>query len=141
MIKVKRLYTEAKMMKKAFEGDAGFDVFCMKDFTIYPRQTETIGLGLATEFEPGNVLQVCDKSGLAVKKGIFTIGGIIDSNYRGEIHVCLANFSSLPVKFEAGQKVAQLILMSCYTGKDIEVVEVMSETDRGEGGFGSTGDC
>lgn len=140
MLKVKKLREDAIIPKKAYNGDAGFDVFSTENFVIFPGKIATIGLGLAVEFDNGNVLRVDDKSGLAVKKGIFTIAGIIDSTYRGEIHVCLVNFSDVPVTFNKGQKIAQIILMPCYTGNGIIEIKELSNTDRGTGGFGSTGD-
>lgn len=139
MLKIKLLKEGAKALRKAHVGDAGFDAFCIEGFTVPARGRITVGIGIAVEFDSNYVLMAFDKSGLASKKGIYTIGGVIDSGYRGEIHAILVNSTDEDISFEAGEKVVQYVLMPCYTGTEIEIVDELSETDRGEGKFGSTG--
>lgn len=138
MLKVKLLNPNVTLPFKKYEGDAGFDVFSPCDFDLKPFEIKKINLGLAVEFDSGNVLLVQTKSSLA-EKGIETIGNVIDSTYRGPIHVILVNLSQKTYTFRKGQKIAQLLLLKCYTGKEIEKVDKLSKTERGSGGFGSTG--
>lgn len=138
MIKVKILKENAKVPVKAKSGDAGWDLFTPIDFQIEKYGIKRIGLGIAVEIPLGHSFIVHEKSGLAANHGICTIGNVIDSGYRGEIHVILVNFGP-DIVFEKGQKIAQALLVQCYTGTEVEVVDTLSETDRGTGGFGSTG--
>ena len=138
MLKVKLINPNAFPPKKKYEGDAGFDVFAPYDFELRPGGIKKINLGFAVEFDPGNVLLVQTKSSLA-EIGIETIGNVIDSTYRGPIHVIMVNLSHEYRYFKKGQKIAQLILFKCYTGTKVEVVDELSKTERGSRGFGSTG--
>lgn len=138
MLKVKKLREDVKLPVKAREGDAGFDVFSTREVLIEPGEIFKFPLGFALEFDPGNVVLIQEKSGMAVN-GISTIGNVIDSGYRGECHAILLNSSKLSVWIKVGQKIAQMLLMPCYTGDKIVEVKELSETARGEGGFGSTG--
>jgi len=140
MLKVKKLKIDAKVPFKAKEGDAGWDVFSCENKTLVPNAQYNFGLGLAVEFPDGYVLMTAEKSGMALKNETITMGNIIDSGYRGEIHVLLKNLSQEDLIIVKGQKIAQLLLLRCYTKNDILEVENLSQTERGEGGFGSTGD-
>jgi dUTP pyrophosphatase len=139
MLLVKLLNDKAKMPQKAKLFDAGFDVFSCEEKIIGSFERHNFGLGIAVEFPRDYMLMVSEKSGMAAKLGIQTIGNIIDSGYRGEIHAILQNLSPAPVKIEIGQKIAQIILLPCYTGCDARCVNELSDTDRKDGGFGSTG--
>lgn len=138
MLKVMKLYDDTKLPVKAKNGDAGFDVFSMENITIYSMKMHKFGLGFAVEFPEGHVLLVQEKSGMA-SRGIFTIGNVIDSGYRGECHVMLFNLSSELMEIKRGQKIAQILLLSCYTGDSLIEVNKITPTERGDGGFGSTG--
>ncbi|MBU0778260.1 dUTP diphosphatase [Patescibacteria group bacterium] len=138
MLKIKRLREDVKLPVKAREGDAGFDVFSTKEILIGPGETFKFPLGFALEFDPGNVVLIQEKSGMAVN-GILTIGNVIDSGYRGECHVILLNSSKLSSWIKMGQKIAQILLVPCYTGNEIVEVTELSDTERGGDGFGSTG--
>jgi dUTP pyrophosphatase len=94
--------------------------------------------GLAIEIPPGYYGRVAPRSGLAVRHGIDTLAGIIDSDYRGELKVALINFGDQPVSFAAGERIAQLIIERAERC-DYFWFEELSETERSEGGFGSTG--
>ena len=90
------------------------------------------------ELPEGFVGLVWDKSGLAIKNGIKTMAGVIDSGYRGEIGIVLANLSDQDFKIEKGQKIAQMLIQKVEWA-EIEEVKELSKTKRGDGGFGSTG--
>lgn len=139
MIKVKILNEDAVVPTKVYQGDAGFDVFSPIDVSVEPGSRKKIGLGLSVEIPDGYFLMMAEKSGMANNDGIISIGNIIDSNYRGEIHVVLFNSSKKRIDIKKCSKLAQMILIPCYTGKDIEVVDSLSNSNRGSGGFGSTG--
>ena len=140
MFKIKPLKPVTILPKKAYDGDAGFDVFNNdKDLRLWPGERLKIQLGFAMELPPCYVALIQEKSGMAVKHGIVTIGNVIDSNYRGECHAILINTGDRPVDLKLGTKVAQMLIMPCYTGSEYLVVDELSESNRGEGGFGSTG--
>lgn len=137
-VKVKKLNQQAKINLPAKQGDCGYDVFATKCITLPPHGRFNMPLGIAIEFQNGYFCQVNQKSGLANKYGIDTIGNVIDSGYRGEIHAQLVNTSNEDVTIFAGEKVAQLIFIKCAT-PDIVFVSQLSQSDRGQAGFGSTG--
>ena len=122
----------------AHEGDAALDLFCLETVTIKPSERVKIRTGVALEFPAGYVALVWDKSGVANNHGLKTLGGVVDSSYRGELLVGLHNFSLEPYTFESGHKVAQLIIQSVVSAT-VEEVSELSDTARGESGFGSTG--
>ena len=138
MLKVK-LLENGKVPSKAHSGDAGFDVFVKEEIIIKSKTLEKIPLGICIEIPEGYVAMIDDKSGVA-SKGLFTVGGVIDSTYRGEIHCVIWNNSNEDITFNKHQKIAQMIIFPCYTKVDYELVSELSETDRGSGGFGSSGD-
>lgn len=138
LIKVKKLKESAIVPKKAYEGDAGFDLFSLNKVVILPYTMYSFPLGIAIEFPDGYVAKVEDRSSMA-RSGLVSIGGIIDCQYRGEIHAQLINLSCNIITVQIGQRIAQLILYKCYTGRDIIEIERLSETMRGEKKFGSSG--
>lgn len=142
MFKVKLLNDLAKAPVKAHDYDAGFDVFSnfQYEVTIYPGDIVKVPLGFAIELPTDYVALIQEKSGMAVKNGIMTIGNVIDASYRGECHAILSNLSMSAITIiQPGQKVAQMLIMPCYTGKGFQIVNKLSETVRNQGGFGSTG--
>ena len=139
-IKIKPMTDNSILPSKSYIGDAGLDVFNHNgDFMLWPEERMKVNLGFAMEIPTGFVTLIQEKSGMAFKNGVFTLGNVIDSTYRGECHAILYNTSKNPVEIKAFQKVAQMLIMPCYTGSEYEVVDTLSETSRGEGGFGSTG--
>ncbi len=138
-IKVKRILQDAKLPAYSTEQSAGLDLFSAEDKEIPPGKWELVGTGIAVELPPGYEGQVRPRSGLALK-GITVLNtpGTIDSDYRGEVKVILLNLSDKPFRVEKGMKIAQLVI-SKYEKVDVVEVEKLSETKRGEGGFGSTG--
>jgi len=130
--------TDAKDPCYAYEGDAGLDIFSNEEKVIEPHHRATIKTGLYFEIPNNHVGLVWDKSGLALKQGFHTMSGVLDCNYRGELKVILVNLSSQARKIEKGVKVAQLLIQKVETAS-LKEVSGLSETTRGEKGFGSSG--
>jgi len=144
-VKFKAVHPNAKLPFLGKAGDAAFDLHCVEDVSIEPGETKVISTGLMVadiqpveSFDGGNVfLWIVGRSGLA-SKGIFPIGGIIDSNYRGVIHVILHNSSKETVKFPACSRIASMLVMSRLPVK-FDFSDTVVNTNRGNSGFGSTG--
>lgn len=137
-IKVKKVNPEAKLPAYARPGDAGMDLFAVEEVMIPAGTIVQIQTGVAAEIPEGYVGLVWDKSGIAQKYGLKTLGGVVDAGYRGEVLVGVANLSQSPYTFEKGHKIAQMLIQKIENPEIVEVSE-LSETVRGEGGFGSTG--
>ncbi|MGA9237804.1 dUTP diphosphatase [Robiginitalea sp.] len=124
------------------EASAGMDLRAelKEPVQLAPLERAVIGTGLYMELPAGFEAQVRPRSGLAAKKGISVLNspGTIDADYRGEIGVILVNISNEPVRIEPGERIAQMVI-SRFEQAHWEEVEVLSQTDRGSGGFGSTG--
>lgn len=124
------------------EASAGMDLRASIEtpIVLQPLERAIIKTGLFIELPIGYEAQVRPRSGLAAKKGITVLNapGTIDADYRGEVGVILINLSQEPFKIENGERIAQLVIAKHERAEWIEV-EVLSETSRGEGGFGSTG--
>jgi len=138
MLEFKKLHPDAVIPQRAHGDDAGMDVYCTEDLRIPSRGDIITGLGLACKFPKGYALLVYNKSGRATKLKLDKGAEVIDSGYRGEIHVHLFNHSDLNVIISKGEKIAQLILVPIWAGQPIEVDE-LDDTERGDGGFGSSG--
>jgi dUTP pyrophosphatase len=137
-IKIKKLHPDAKIPQYAHAGDAGMDLFTVEQFELEPGERKSIPLGLAMEIPEGYVGLIWDKSGLSHKYGIKSFGGVVDSGYRGEIHAGVMNLSDKYFSFEKGHKIAQLLIQKIEQA-EFKEVEELSDSDRGEGRFGSTG--
>lgn len=140
---VKKVRENATIMKKATKGSAGMDLCaCIdKPLVLRPKQRATIPTGIAIAFESEEYAAfIFARSGLAIKHGITLSNavGVVDSDYRGEVCVGLINLSDTPYEITPGERIAQMILMPCAC-VDIIEAEVLPQTQRGEGGFGSTG--
>ena len=124
------------------EGSAGMDISAFLDepVIIEPGKRALIPTGLFMEFEPGYEVQIRARSGLAVKHGIGLVNGVgtIDSDYRGEIKVALINMGEAAFEVKNGDRIAQMVI-SPVVQAEIEPASELSDTSRGEGGFGSTG--
>ncbi|KKT20690.1 MAG: DUTPase, dut [Parcubacteria group bacterium GW2011_GWB1_43_8] len=138
LIKFQKILDEAIIPHYAHQGDAGMDIFSVEETIIKSGERKSVRTGVKMELAEGFVALVWDKSGLALKNGIKTMAGVIDSGYRGEIGVVLANLSGQDYKIEKGQKIAQMLIQKVERA-EIEEVKELSETKRGAGGFGSTG--
>ena len=126
------------MPRFAHEGDAGLDLLTSEAVTLAPGERRSVGTGLSMEIPEGHVGLIWERSGLAFKHGIKTFGGVVDAGYRGEISICLWNTSEVPYEFKRGDKIAQMLIQA-VVAPTIEIVDTLSETVRGENGFGSTG--
>jgi dUTP pyrophosphatase len=139
-LKVKRLSPGAVLPSYARAGDAGLDLFAMQPATIGPGASLLVGTGIAIELPPGTEAQVRPRSGLALKHAITVLNspGTVDQGYRGEVGVILINHGPTAFAVEAGMKIAQLVVSPRI---EVEVTEVaaLQESERGSGGFGSTG--
>ena len=137
-IRIKKLHPDAVIPTYAHEGDAGMDLYSVIPFELEPGERKSVPLGLSMEIPQGYVGLMWDKSGLSHKYGIKVFGGVIDSGYRGEIHAGIMNLSDKFFSFEKGHKIAQLLIQKVDRAEFDESVE-LSGTDRGDGGFGSSG--
>jgi len=137
-LRIQKIDPEAKVPVSPYKGDAGMDIFSIEEVSIAPGEKAAIKTGLKLAIPEGYAGFVWDKSGLAVKSHLKTMAGVIDSNYRGELIIVLTNLGKEIYHVEKGSKVAQLIITPIATPEIIEG-EVADETERGEGGFGSSG--
>lgn len=137
MIKFLRLDKDAKLPRRAHEGDAGFDLYANESVTIWQNGQAIISTGIACELPEGYAGFIWPRSGLATKHMINVHAGLIDQGYRGEIKVCLINHGDRPVEIRKHDRVAQMVVGPFL----IDAVEVLSlgNSERGKSGFGSTG--
>lgn len=138
-MKVKRLYTDAILPRKAHAGDLGYDLFCHEIQNIQPNEVKLIPTGIAIQFPTGYGGLIRDRSSVAIKQYIFTVAGVIDNGYTGHIQIAMYNAGTHPVWFKHGDKIAQLVLIPTVDFPIEETDELISLDGRGEGGFGSTG--
>lgn len=138
MIKVKRLTETAKLPVKGSKHAAGWDLHSDEDAVIPPGDRRWIRTGVQIELRDGDCGLVWPRSGLAGRDKVDTSAGVLDSDFRGEFKVLLVNNGNLPFKAVIGERIAQLIVLRVSDAEMIEVLK-LSETDRGENGFGSTG--
>ncbi len=137
-LKIKKLHPEATMPKYLRTGDAAMDLYACEPKIIQPNQRELISTGIAMAIPQGNVGLIWDRSGMAANHGLKSMGGVIDSNYRGEIKVILHNLTAQPFVVEKGMRIAQMLIQKIEQKEILEVQE-LDESVRGEKGFGSTG--
>lgn len=156
----KRVHPDAKIPTYAHEGDAGMDVYAVEDVTLYPNTPTLVKTGLIAEIPMGYEIQVRPRSGLALKQGItvWNSPGTIDAGYRNEIGVILlwaprlaiskgilscgevfaVDEENVSLTIHKGDRIAQFVVAPVTRCEPVEVQEV-SDTERGKGGFGSTG--
>lgn len=149
-IQIKKLNPDAVIPKYATEGSSGFDLVAIEDVTIQPGQTKLVKTGLAVNIGPGYEMQVRPRSGLSLKTPLRVANspGTVDSDYRGEVCVIMTNsatefcdkhdFREKVQYIKKGERIAQGVICP-ISRAEIEVVEELGDTDRGTGGFGSTG--
>ena len=135
-----RVHPDAILPAYAHQGDAGMDVRSVADLVIAPGKRTLVPTGLVMLLPPGYEAQVRPRSGLALKHGVTVLNtpGTIDSGYRGEVGVILANFGDSDFAVGKGDKIAQIVIAP-VTQPDIVESDTVDSTDRGAGGFGSTG--
>lgn len=140
IIKFNKLNNNAKPPKRANNTDAGADLCSLEKHIIQPLERKLVSTGISMEIPEGYYGRIAPRSGLAVKHGVDTLAGVVDSSYRGEIKVVLYNTDKSNTLFiEEGDRIAQIIIERHYNFEFVEVVEELSESNRGTGGFGSTG--
>ena len=141
-VNVKKLRPNAKLPVYGTEFSAGADLHACLDapVTLQPNETRLISIGIAMEIPVGYAGLVYARSSLATKRGLAPANkvGVVDSDYRGEFFVPLRNHSDVPQTIEPGERIAQMILTPYLTANFVEA-DTLSDTLRGEGGFGSTG--
>ncbi len=140
VLKVRKLTPSAALPAYAHPGDAGLDLCAAEACELAPGEYRRVRTGISIELPPGTEGQVRPRSGLALKHGITLLNspGTIDEGYRGEVGVILINHGRAPFRVEPGMRIAQLVIQPVLRVA-VEEVESLSETRRGEGGFGSTG--
>lgn len=136
-IKFKKLVETAKIPAYAHHDDAGMDVYTIEEYTLKPGEQHLFKTGISSELATGYVILFWDKSGVGAK-GVKSLGGVVDAGYRGEWLVMLRNLSDQAVTFKAGDKIIQALIQKVEHPEIIEI-DQLSETARGDGGFGSTG--
>lgn len=141
-VNIKMLNADAKIPTYGSENAAGADLYaCIPaPVTIEPGETYLVPTGIAVELPEGCAGLIYARSGLASKKGLAPANkvGVVDSDYRGEVMVALHNHSASAATIDAGERIAQLVVMP-YIKSIFNVVNELDQTERGEGGFGSTG--
>ena len=139
------------------EGDLGWDLYCVQDedfkpesylhhnksevdlqYTLYPSERHLFSTGFKGQIPKGYGVLLKDRSGMAVKRGLHVLAGVIDSTYRGEWKICLINLGSQVQTIRPGDRIAQAIFIPMVDILPI-LVDKLNETDRGENGFGSSG--
>ncbi len=143
-VRIKKLKPNAAIPTYGSKYAAGADLYACIDsaVSVQPGETHLIPTGLAMEIPEGYAGLIYARSGLASKKGLAPANkvGVIDSDYRGEVLVALHNHSTVTAVVEPGERIAQLVITPYVVGL-FEEADELSETVRGEGGFGSTGTC
>ena len=140
-LRFRRLSAAARPPAQAHEGDAGYDLHAAEAVTIGPGERASVGTGIAVAIPAGQAGLVVPRSGLAARHGISVVNapGLIDSGYRGEIKVNAINHDlAAPIEIRRGDRIAQLVIIK-VEGAELEVVEILPPSERGEGGHGSTG--
>ena len=137
VIKVKKLNPAAKLPLRAHDTDSGADLFALTRTVLPPRAVTHVHTGVCVELPEQTSGIIWGKSSVE-SKGIKAMAGLVDAPYRGELIVCMYNLNDTEFVFEAGQKVAQLVVLPTIYPSFEEAAE-LSDTTRGSGGFGSTG--
>jgi dUTP pyrophosphatase len=139
---VRLLRPGASAPRRAHEHDAGYDLACVEDFTLWPSRRRTVGTGVAIALPAGVAGLVTPRSGLASRHGVTIVNapGLVDPGYRGELRVTLLNTGDAPYAARAGDRIAQLLLVP-FVAPEVRVVDALADApdERGELGFGSSG--
>jgi dUTP pyrophosphatase len=138
---VRRLDDDLPLPRYAHAGDAGIDLYAAQDITLGPGERGVIGSGIAIAIPEGFVGLVSPRSGTALRGGLSMVNtpGIVDSGYRGEVRLILVNLDPRePIEITRGDRVAQLVIVPVAHAEIVETSE-LPDSQRGEGGFGSTG--
>ena len=126
------------MPTRATQGSAGYDIYTPEDVVIPAKGRVVVKSKVCLEVPTGHAVDVRSRSGLAFKSSTEAFLGLIDSDYRGELGILLKNDGDIQLEIKKGDRIAQFVIYPVYT-PELKQVEELSETDRGQGGFGSTG--
>jgi dUTP pyrophosphatase len=141
-LQVRLLHPAARPPSRAHEHDAGYDLACVEDFTLWPASRRTVGTGVAIALPAGVAGLVTPRSGLASRHGITIVNapGLVDPGYRGELRVTLLNTGDTPYAARAGDRIAQLLLVP-FAAPEVHVVDELADGPDASGGlgFGSSG--
>lgn len=139
-MRVVLVHPNAKMPTRGTSSSAGLDFYTPEKVAILPGDSKVVDLGLKIEFPDGFVLEWRNKSGISIKRrGRLGGGGVIDADYQGSLMVELENVGDELLAFPAGNKIIQGLVYPVWTGEPRQVDQLMFDSERGEGGFGSTG--
>jgi dUTP pyrophosphatase len=138
ILSFRRLDPSAMLPTRGSAQSAGLDLYSIEDVTIEPTQRVLARIGLAAAIPEGHYGRIAPRSGLATKNGLDVLAGVIDADYRGEIRCLLYNTGDQTITLPAQSKICQLIIEKIITPEAVWADEI-DETDRGSGGFGSTG--
>ena len=136
---VKKTCNQSKLPTRSTAGSAGYDLFSTEDKMVYAGGQAMIDVGINIKVPPGTYGRVAPRSGLAVKHGIDVLAGVIDEDYRGDVKVVLINHGDKDYMVSVFDRVAQLIIEKIETPEVKHVISFDEVTQRGTGGFGSTG--
>lgn len=135
---VQKLHPNAQLPTRAHDSDAGMDLYCLEAITLAAGERAQVQTGIAITIPVGYVGLIWDKSGVSHKRGLKTLGGVIDAGYTGQVCVGIYNTDTEHQSFAVGDKVAQILIQKIESPKIVEVGS-LRETKRGTNGFGSTG--
>ena len=142
-LSVIRIKPDARLPERKTADSIGYDISACLDceISIAPGETYKVGSGLAIALEPGHAAFIYARSGLGINKGVIPANcvGVIDPDYRGEVIVGLKNTSTVPFTVKDGDRIAQMVIAKCET-PEIVLCDDLTETERGDGSFGSTGE-
>ncbi len=136
-LRIKKLRVDAEIPKYHSKGAAAFDLHSAENYSLGPGETHIYKTGIAMEIPQGYAGFIWDRSGMG-SKGIHRFAGVVDSDYRGEIGVVLFNSTNFEKEISKGDKIAQMVIQK-HEQMEIQEVEELTPTERGEKGFGSTG--
>jgi dUTP pyrophosphatase len=139
-LKVKKINPDAILPSYAHEGDAGLDLHSVEELVLAPDECKLVKTGIVIELPANTEAQVRPRSGLALKHQITLLNtpGTIDYGYRGEVGIIMKNFGSKSFEIKKGMKIAQMVVKPVFK-VSVQEVDQLSGTERGSGGFGSTG--
>ena len=137
-IKIQKLHPDAIIPKPAHASDAAVDLHTIEDYELQPNERKLFKTGLALQLPEDYVSLIWPRSGLANKRGIDVLAGVIDAGYRGDYGVILLNTGAVPLVVKKGERIAQLLIQKKYLPEFVEV-DSLDESERGLGSFGSSG--
>ncbi|PIN86849.1 dUTP diphosphatase [Candidatus Woesearchaeota archaeon CG10_big_fil_rev_8_21_14_0_10_44_13] len=138
-LKVKKLQEDAILPQHAKKGDAAIDLSSCEELVLKAGEKRLVRTGISLAIPEGFAGFVWDRSGLAANHSVHSIAGVVDSGYRGEVKVVLINLSKEDFRIEKGMRIAQMAIQPVSSVDVEEVRELDNDTERGKGGFGSTG--